>query len=310
MSRDKPTKPAKPANHEPRQKGRQVAAAPTRQHPAVIGGVVVTILVLLAAVGGWMVWASPLARPAAPEAPAAAAVTSTPTPVPTPTPWRPTPPLTAVVVDQLGLDFPNPDFVAEATNLLEQAGYGVTYVPYDQVTIDFFRSLPAKGYDLVLLRAHSSARVSDASGEVIQDYVFLSTGEPFDDTRHREELRTRRVGGFKPDTGSELVFVATMDFFRHSSVGNFEHALVVMMGCDGMHSPALARALLDRGAAHVVGWNASVSSTHTDRATLHLLRAFLTDGRSVLEALEETRTVVGPDPHHGSELVLMSASPD
>ncbi|NJN66117.1 MAG: hypothetical protein HC884_05075 [Chloroflexaceae bacterium] len=301
----------KPMAHELRKKGRQVAPPPSRQRPVVIGGVVVAlfIFVLLAAVGGWLAWSSPLARRHHHSTEAPALAEATPTAMSTVATWRPTPPLTAVVVDQLGLDFPNPAFVAEANGLLEQAGYTVTYVPHDQVTVDFFRTLPSKGYDLVLLRAHSSARVSDASGKVIEDYVFLSTGEAFDEGRYRDELRSRRVGGFKPDTGSELVFVATMDFFRYSSVGRFEQSLIIMMGCDGIHSPSLAQALLDRGAAHVIGWNASVSSTHTDRATLHLLRALLTDDMPVSAALDDTRAAVGPDPYHGSELVLLSQSP-
>src|SRR3990170_2190047 len=38
----------------------------------------------------------------------------------------------AVIVDQLGLTFPNPGFVQRATGLLEQAGYQVDYVPGEQ----------------------------------------------------------------------------------------------------------------------------------------------------------------------------------
>ena len=59
---------------------------------------------------------------------------------------------TAVIIDQLSLTFPNEAFVEAATDILDQAGYEVNYVPGEDVTVGFYRDLPAGGYDIIVLR--------------------------------------------------------------------------------------------------------------------------------------------------------------
>src|SRR3990170_1695590 len=71
----------------------------------------------------------------------------------------------AVIVDQLSLTYPNPAFAEAATETLEEAGHRVEYFAGEQVTVDLYRSLPRRGYDLILLRAHSGRiRTEDLSG--------------------------------------------------------------------------------------------------------------------------------------------------
>ena len=64
--------------------------------------------------------------------------------------------LKAVVVDQLALTEPNAAFVANVTGMLGQAGYEVDYVPGEEVTVDFYRDLPTRGYELLVLRVHTA----------------------------------------------------------------------------------------------------------------------------------------------------------
>ncbi|MEA3408471.1 MAG: hypothetical protein U9R48_10420 [Chloroflexota bacterium] len=63
-----------------------------------------------------------------------------PTPSPTATP-TPSPPK-AAIVDQIGFSFPSPEFIEEAKEILAEAGYRVDVYPPQQVTIDFYRTLP------------------------------------------------------------------------------------------------------------------------------------------------------------------------
>src|SRR2546427_8417601 len=62
----------------------------------------------------------------------------------------------AAIVDQLSGTFPNPSFDDNAKAALAGAGYTVDHYSTDQVTVDFFASLPSRGYGLIIIRAHST----------------------------------------------------------------------------------------------------------------------------------------------------------
>jgi len=71
---------------------------------------------------------------------------------------KPGPPR-AAIVDQLALTDPNPEFVAAATRELQSAGYVVEYYKSELVTVDFYRSLPRRSYEFILLRSHASESI-------------------------------------------------------------------------------------------------------------------------------------------------------
>jgi hypothetical protein len=215
---------------------------------------------------------------------------------------------TARIIDQLGRDFPNPAFVESATGLLQQAGYQVEYVPPEEVTVEFFRQLPAQGDDVILLRSHSSGTSMNEAGEIVNDVLTIATGQPFNDGLYVNELRTERLGAFKPDTGSDMVFMVTPSFLYHDSAGTFDDTLVVLMGCDGLRGPELADTLTMKGAAAVAGWTGAVDISHTDTATEYLLRQLVEEEQPLLDAVLETRTAIGADPQHGAELVLVGGA--
>jgi hypothetical protein len=243
----------------------------------------------------------------------------------------------AVIVDQLSLTVPNPDFVADATEQLEAAGYTVDYFPGEEVTVEAYRGLPAAGYDFVLLRVHS-ARLLE--GEELGDDVALFTGELIDlrkfavggvpegaATAVAEELE--RLGGAVDATGRErftpedfahlvpAVFTvegAELPFFglrpgyvRERFEGRFKDgAIVVLMGCDGLRSPALAEAFVDRGVSTFVSWDEPVLATHTDEATLDLLTRLLAaeGGADPARAVDAVNEALGRDPQTGARLVV------
>ena len=73
----------------------------------------------------------------------------------------------AVILDQLSLTQPNPDFISQVRGTLAAAGYTVEYIAGEDVTVDIYRSLPDRGYDLVILRVH--AGITTEVNEAIDD---------------------------------------------------------------------------------------------------------------------------------------------
>ncbi|MBN1842125.1 MAG: hypothetical protein JW883_07590 [Deltaproteobacteria bacterium] len=207
-------------------------------------------------------------------------------------------PSKAAIVDHLSTSWPNPAFVKECTAILEGAGYKVDYFKGGDVTVELYRNLPTHGYKLIILRVHSA---------YIPQYLSLAmfTSEPY--TKHRyvyEQLRNRVASGYLTPykKGDPKYLVITDKFVRFNMKGSFDGAVVLMMGCTGVKKCA-ASAFVQKGARAYIGWNGSVSASHTDRATMHLLRQLLDENRSVNVAVMQTMKTVGPDPTYNSTLL-------
>ncbi|MEX2390969.1 MAG: hypothetical protein WD904_05170 [Dehalococcoidia bacterium] len=214
----------------------------------------------------------------------------------------------AVIVDQLTLTQPNPDFVSEARGVLAEAGYSVDYYAGEDVTVDLYRDLPNRGYDLVLLRVHAgiTTEVDAATGEQTgTEYVSLFTGEPYDETKYSQE-QLNRLGRATYVEGGDPLFGIGPEFVQESMEGDFGGAVVVMMGCDGLRSQRTAQAFLDRGASAFVSWTKPISGPHTDEATEKLLQRLLIDGIPIEEAVAQTAAEVGPDPTYKGELRVIT----
>jgi hypothetical protein len=218
-------------------------------------------------------------------------------------------PKTAAIVDQLSLTQPNPAFARRATELLEQGGYTVDYHPGERVTVDFYRSLPALDYDLVILRVHSGQLWLEGGVEGVtqEGYVSLFTGEPYSKTKYLDEQRDARVVKAVYYEGGDPIFAIASGFIETSMRGRFDDTLIVMMGCEGLGSERAARAFLDKGASAFASWDGEVSATHTDAATERLLEKLLLAGLTADDAVRETMDEVGPDPAFGAELRVLAA---
>ena len=215
---------------------------------------------------------------------------------------------TAVIVDQLSLTQPNPDFVSQAREILAQGGYAVDYFKGEDVTVDFYRTLPSRGYDLVLMRVHAgiTTEVSAETGEKVgTEYVSLFTGEPYDATKYSSE-QLNRLGKATYYEGGEPLFGIGPEFVESSMEGDFGGALLVMMGCDGLRSQRTGQAFLDRGAGAFVSWTKPVSGPHTDDATAKLLRHLLLESMTLEDAVSQTASEVGPDPNYDGELRVLT----
>jgi hypothetical protein len=214
----------------------------------------------------------------------------------------------AIIVDQLILTQPDPNFVSNSRATLAQAGYSVDYVSGDTVTVDFYRTLPSLGYDLILLRAHAgiTTEVDATSGQrTNEQYVSLFTNEAYDANKYSSDQLNRLGKGTYTDGGDPL-FAIGPKFVQDSMVGNFNHAVVVAMGCDGLRSNTTAQAFLDKGASAFVSWSKPVSGPHTDEATEKFLQHFLIDKEPVQQAVQQTANEVGPDPTYQGELRVLT----
>ncbi len=219
----------------------------------------------------------------------------------------PSGPPRAVIVDQLSLTFPNQDFVDEATSKLEQAGYEVDYFSGEEVTVDLYRQLPERNYDMVIFRVHSARIEGEYQGKPLDDAV-LFTNEPYNDTDYLDEQIEPRLTIAYTHEGAPEYFGITADFVEFSMRGNLDDAVVIMMGCEGLAAERTAEAFTTIGADNYISWSDTVSATHTDASTSRLLDFLLVDGLSPQDAVAQTTAELGPDPTYDS--VLRNYSPE
>ncbi len=212
--------------------------------------------------------------------------------------------LRAVIVDQLDLTFPNQDFRDQTTETLETAGYVVDYVPGMEVTVDYYRDLPTHDYDLVLLRSHVARLEFTSDDRPALAEIF--TAEPYSTTEHvweREQGYIGSVAYFGDEEEGEAYFGIGPAFVLERMNGRFDGSTIVMMGCSGLFSEAMAEAFIRKGADAFVSWNDLVSAEHTDAATLRLVERMVVDELSVADATEATMAELGPDPYYESTLL-------
>jgi hypothetical protein len=223
----------------------------------------------------------------------------------------------ALIVDQLSLTFPNPDFVREATTTLEQAGFYVDYFAGKDVNVEFYRDLPSVKHDLILLRVHSGL-LQDESAilpslhqrfaediRALRDAVFLFTSEPYSVATHQEEqlaLSLLPVRYYGTEQGLSRYFAITPEFIEGRMRGGFDGATIVLMGCDGLTFKGTAEAFLRKGAEAVLGWDGPVSARYTDLVTERLLEHLVTGDEPVDQAVAKVMAEEGPDPTYGSNL--------
>jgi len=215
----------------------------------------------------------------------------------------------AAIVDQLSIFLPNETFTQEAITILENAGFAVDYYKGEDVTVEFYRELPQKGYSFIIMRAHSGI---EYMGNKTTGNVDIFTSERYNENEASgkyfwEAIDNRLVRVFFTEGGLDY-FGISPKFVESSMVGRFENATIIMMGCDGLRPgyTTLAEAFIKKGAKVYVGWTGPVTSTHTDAATIHLLQAFLLEKQTIKNAIITTMNNVGPDPAFRSELLYYS----
>jgi len=206
--------------------------------------------------------------------------------------------LKAAIVDHLSLTFPNQTFIKTATTALKQAGYSVDYFAGEKVTVELYRNLSACGYKIIILRVHSA--IAQDGGPP----VCFFTSEPYDQSKYVWDQFYERLGKVHYIIADEdqLYFGILPPFLRECMKGKFQNATIIAMGCNGLSHSDMATAFIEKGAKVYISWNAAVSATHTDTATIELLRHLVTEGQTIQQAVNNTMEEVGADPTSGSLL--------
>ena len=210
----------------------------------------------------------------------------------------------AAIVDQASLSPAgglNETFIEKATNILRQGGYIVDYYPGAQVTVEFYKELPTHGYGLIIFRVHSTA-TERRDGEWIETPVCFFTSEPYTPKKYRYEQLTDQTV-MVSYTGQPPYYFGIMPKFVASSMkGSFQNTIIVMTGCEGLDTPKMAEKFTQKGAKAYIGWDKPIFFSHTDAATIHILRHLIRDKQTIHQAVEQTMEEVGPDPADNSIL--------
>jgi len=211
----------------------------------------------------------------------------------------------AALVDQIALTNQNTEFTDQALAYLNEAGFSTDVYKGEEITVEFFRTLSEKGYQLILFRTHSTNILNETQPG---GPVFLFTSELYDKSKYVKEQLANRIGRVKLlyDDNSPLYFAIMSGFVRHDMVGRFDDTLIIIGGCQSLGTSDLAQALLDRGASAVVGWDEWVDLAHNDQALLHLLRGLTTEQLTLEQAVRKTMNEIGPDPAYDSTLTYLS----
>ena len=211
----------------------------------------------------------------------------------------------AALVDQIALVYPNPEFTDAAVAYLEEAEFSVDVYEGEEITVEFYRTLPTQGYQLILIRSHSTNILDE---NIPGGPVFLFTSELYDKNRYVKEQLANRIGRAKLlyDEDSPLYFAIVAGFVRQDMKGRFDDTLIIIGGCQSLGTPDLAQALIERGASAVIGWNDWVDLSHNDKAILHLLRSLTTEKLTLEQAMRKTMNEVGPDPAYESILTYLT----
>ena len=223
----------------------------------------------------------------------------------TPTPTTQPEVRKAALVDQIALTHPKPEFTEQALAYLEEAGFSTDVYEGEEVTIELYRTLPEQGYDLILIRSHSTNILNE---NIPGGPVFLFTSEVYDNNRYVKEQLANRIGRAKAlhDEDSPLYFAILSGFVRQDMEGRFEDTLIIIGGCQSLGTPDLAQAFIARGASAVVGWNEWVDLSHNDQTLLHLLHGLTLERLTLEQAVRKTMNEIGSDPAYNSSLTYLT----
>lgn len=199
----------------------------------------------------------------------------------------------AVIIDQLHDDLPSQFFQNQATEFLTSAGFEVDLFTTQDITVDFYKELPSKNYDFIVIRSHSVA-----SGTT-EESASIFTGEIYTESKYIQEQLSGQIGRAVPFIQSEVdevgfasltnktYFVVGSKLVDELMVDSFSGSIIILGGCDTASGKLLASSLLRRGASEVVGWDGLVGSHDNDRGMLALLEMILIDDVSTSMAVEK-----------------------
>ena len=195
----------------------------------------------------------------------------------------------------------SPSFTDETVNFLVSGGMRVDVCKDENVTVEFYRRLPAYGYSLIILRVHTG--IYGEGSTAISPGLF--TNEAYNTYGYVFEQMTKQICPGTIDTNdpaAKRYFAVTSAFVAGSMESKFNGSLIVLSSCLGMWMNDLAEAFLQKGARAFISWDEKVNLAHTDEACILLLKALIQQRMTISEAVGKVMTEVGPDQTYGSRL--------
>ena len=197
----------------------------------------------------------------------------------------------AVIIDQLHNELPSYRFQNNVTQFLTDAGYKVDLFTTDEITIDFYKKLPAMNYEYIVIRTH-------ALGEgVVDKTASLFTGEKYSEHKYIKEQFLGHIGQGVPilygemknlsgdDIMDKSYYVVGSKFVEEFMVGSFPNSTIILAGCETAKDSKLANSFLKRGATEVIGWTGLVDSNRNDLDVLDLMNKTLVNDVEIKDAV-------------------------
>jgi len=210
----------------------------------------------------------------------------------------------AAIIDQLYDVQPNEAFVSEVRQQLKALGLEVDIYQGDEVTVDFYQKLPSHGYRLIIFRVHSGLLVKE--GEMAEG-TWLFTSEPHSPVKYTEQRLAGSIVKARTDEQHPWVFAVGSDFIVQNMEGQFDNAVIIMMGCFSLCLDDLARAFVKKGADTCLGWNGNLSLGYVDEATIKLINNLCREEMTIKRAIGKVMADMGTSPVYNAELVCYPA---
>jgi len=207
-------------------------------------------------------------------------------------------PLRAVIVDQVGANYPSSlgemqRFNQTVSSLLKNAGFEVRYYGSESVTVNLYRRIIEENYGIIILRAHSATR----GDKTLVDFF---TSEEYKPGVYSAELNNGLLTLGNYSWVPNKYYFAITPKFVETLKGNFPGSIIIAMGCSSLKPEyeEMADAFINKGAKVYIGWTDRVSITHSDNSTIRFLQQFLVNNKTIGEAINEC----DKDPQWGSKL--------
>jgi len=221
----------------------------------------------------------------------------------------------AVIIDQLHNELPSEDFQNKATEYLTDVGYKVDLYTTDEITIDFYKKLPAMNYEYIVIRSH-------ALGEgMVDKSASLFTGEKYSEHKYIKEQFLGHIGRGVPILYGDMVkldadrimdktyYVVGSKFVEEFMVGDFQNSTIILAGCETAKDSRLANSFLKRGASEVIGWSGLVDSANNVSVVLDLLNKTLGSDVEMEDAIQLVMKKNEKSFYRDTHLVYFSSEP-
>lgn len=200
----------------------------------------------------------------------------------------------AAILDGLYDTEPNSTLTGSMVQCLSNAGYTVDVFRGANVTVDLLRNVG--GYKILILRLHSTIHTDG--------FLYLFSGEKYTESKYvNEQLAGAVKKAYTFNESEPPYFALNAVFLGNNKPDGLNGTTIILTGCNGTATPYMIKRFFERGVKAYVSWDGYVDLSHSDEATLRLVKALCSEGLSPKVAVEEVNREVGRDPFYQSELV-------